>query len=618
MLKVSKNNALIAIIWFIYFFMICINILNDVKINEIILICLNIVAFIALIVNIKKISTSKLILLSGMMVIVYYISMWINNAYSFAFTGIFPIIALLIGVIIAKVICQSSNDRNKLMLGISSVLTLIGLISIDMASCQLISTYLGLLIKWIAKVNYTFIGVFESGIRMKSIITNPNIFASLTSIAILLNIYLYEMKYKQKLVLGMLLINMVAFLYTFSLGASLVLIFCVVMYLIFNRKNDLINKIYLIGVTGVVALLCVAIGFKGMGKNDIISFLPLITLFIGYLIIQSLIPKRETFAEQVFPKLLKHKWLFLGVLLVCILCMFTMGKSIYFNDDNREKEISVSLGEGSHHISLEFDRYVNANIEIYGQTYEQASRREYDVLYSSDLEGENLEIDVFAYPNNKSINIKIYAFDDAMLKKVKIYDLFGHLEKNVTIDYMLIPNFIENRLSPFSYNQNAVQRFTFFIDGIKIWFQNPIIGNGPSAFINNFYKVKTSNYNTWSSHNFLIDILADVGILGFGLMIFLIIYIFSLIIKNRKSENREIILNLGIIYSFILLHSLIELTFLYIPYLITFGIVCGMIENESKKEMKNKYIVKFNAILPILILITNVSIIFIDLMKKFA
>lgn len=614
-----KNNILLITVCLIYFFMTCVNIINIEKINGTIMICLTIITMLSMFFSLKDVKNSKIMFIISLFLITYYISMIYLNTPEYRWTGMFPVIAMFSGFIISRILGANKENINKLIFVITIMITFIGLVSIDMVSFNLISAYLGLIIKWVTGFIYLNLTVFEEGVRMKSIITNPNIFASLTAISIFLNLYLSEKKYKKKVVTYMLLVNIAAFLYAFSLGATLFLGICMLIYLIINRKNNIMEKIYFLGVTFLVAIVCVGIGINGMGKECLIpyaespfmklfiSFLPLGTLFFGGIILLGLVEKKDKFLINVWPKIIKYRYVYLGVILLLIYFGSWILKPVQFNSENQEKNISFALAEGEYKIQMFFDRDVSVNILIYGQNDEQAGKREYDVLCEENVDGKEIEIDFSTYEKNKNINIKLKTNEEAVLHNMKLLKADSTFIKNIKMDYALLPDFIENRLSPFSSNQNSLQRFTFFIDGLKIWLQSPIIGNGPSAFENNYRLIQTSNYSTWSSHNFFIDTLCDVGIVGILCISALIIYMLYLVIKKFVKSNDSVIGLLGVIIIYMLGHSFIEINFIYIPYIFTFGILCGIISVQSDETIKNKVMGNINLVLIVGLNIVNIA-----------
>ena len=142
------SNILIGIVWLMYFFMICINLGSRFEyINTMMLLLASIVLFGVMFFNSEKIKNSKMVMLSSVFVIVYYVSLFLMSKKVISYDGMLLPIAFFVGVVISKIICYDKQNINKLVFALVTILTFVGLISIDIASYNLISAFLGLLIK---------------------------------------------------------------------------------------------------------------------------------------------------------------------------------------------------------------------------------------------------------------------------------------------------------------------------------------------------------------------------------------------------------------------------------------------------------------------------------------
>ena len=89
-------------------------------------------------------------------------------------------------------------------------------------------------------------------------------------------------------------------------------------------------------------------------------------------------------------------------------------------------------------------------------------------------------------------------------------------------------------------------------------------------------------------------------------MISLIVYILYLAIKKQQVTDENIVPLLGVIFVYMIGHSMIELNFIYIPYLLTFGIICGIISAQSAKPVENKVFTRINTAIIFLLSISNI------------
>ncbi len=62
--------------------------------------------------------------------------------------------------------------------------------------------------------------------------------------------------------------------------------------------------------------------------------------------------------------------------------------------------------------------------------------------------------------------------------------------------------------------QNASDRLTFSKDGLRIFLDNPLVGTGGGTWQDTYYKYQSFSYNSTEAHNFYIQFLTEVGIIG--------------------------------------------------------------------------------------------------------
>ena len=72
--------------------------------------------------------------------------------------------------------------------------------------------------------------------------------------------------------------------------------------------------------------------------------------------------------------------------------------------------------------------------------------------------------------------------------------------------------------------QNASDRITFSKDGMRIFLDNPLIGTGGGTWQDTYYKYQSFAYNSAEAHNFYIQFLTEVGIIG-GIIFITIMFI---------------------------------------------------------------------------------------------
>jgi O-antigen ligase len=77
------------------------------------------------------------------------------------------------------------------------------------------------------------------------------------------------------------------------------------------------------------------------------------------------------------------------------------------------------------------------------------------------------------------------------------------------------PILSSNRLQGLMANENMIQRTVFFSDGMKLFRNNPVFGNGMGSFESLVCGYQDFYYETKYFHNNYIQVLLDNGIIGF-------------------------------------------------------------------------------------------------------
>lgn len=143
-----------------------------------------------------------------------------------------------------------------------------------------------------------------------------------------------------------------------------------------------------------------------------------------------------------------------------------------------------------------------------------------------------------------------------------IFLFIGTSLKNV------LPQNISVRLENINLNQHSVlERFTFYKDAMKVLADYPIIGAGGGAWASLYEQYQNNPYTSRQAHNFFLQYLIEVGIIGFVIFMSFILYIFYKYIRgyikgNEEDRNRHF-LYLIIVLS-ILIHSILDFNMSYV------------------------------------------------------
>jgi O-antigen ligase len=132
----------------------------------------------------------------------------------------------------------------------------------------------------------------------------------------------------------------------------------------------------------------------------------------------------------------------------------------------------------------------------------------------------------------------------------------------------LLPANVETRLENINFQQHSVlERLTFYRDASKLIADYPLIGAGGGGWATLYERYQDYGYTSRQAHNFFMQYLVEVGILGFIIFMAFILYIFYKYIKGyikKDEENRDSHFLYLILTISILLHSLLDFNMSYV------------------------------------------------------
>lgn len=132
----------------------------------------------------------------------------------------------------------------------------------------------------------------------------------------------------------------------------------------------------------------------------------------------------------------------------------------------------------------------------------------------------------------------------------------------------LLPDNLETRLENINFQQHSVlERITFYKDSIKLFKDYPAIGAGGGGWAVLYEKYQNNPYTSRQAHNFFLQYLNEVGILGLIIFMGLLVAVYTLFIKKSFSSSREQTTSQLIFYMIsisILIHSILDFEISYV------------------------------------------------------
>ena len=424
------------------------------------------------------------------------------------------------------------------MFAVSTALA--SLLSIDQLSTRFLSSpFLWLMNKF--STDYVDVGGVETGVRMVSIYRNPNIFAGCIGLGVLLSLGLAvteERKGARRGYLACLALNALAFVLSFSMGASGAIVAAFVLYLVLElpqrRARLLLTMLETLVLTVIAAFPIYLTAFDGWnGLNPV----PLVCAILAAAL---LVVLDERLGRKLADVLSGHGKLFAIVVaaLAALLAIYAFLSMTVTGSTtlNAGEWLRRSAYPAAGTYSLDVQAVGDVSVTIESQNMQDTMMHTSSVLYEGSANGAS-----FTVPEDSMVVYFNFSADQTTALESAAYQ--GEAGSgSVPLGYKLLPGFIANRMQGLRANQNAIQRLVFFQDGMKLFRQSPILGLGLGGFQNNVYSVQDFYYTTKYIHNHYIQALVDTGIIGFAAFAVMLLLTVPALLKGKLSRPQGIAL----------------------------------------------------------------------------
>ncbi|MBW4081596.1 O-antigen ligase family protein [Paenibacillus sp. S150] len=157
----------------------------------------------------------------------------------------------------------------------------------------------------------------------------------------------------------------------------------------------------------------------------------------------------------------------------------------------------------------------------------------------------------------------------------------------------ILPANMETRLENINFQQHSVlERITFYKDAMKVIKDYPILGAGGGGWTSLYEQYQNNPYTSRQVHNFFLQYLIEVGIVGFIVFMGFIGYIFYKYIRAYLKREKDEFHNgffFFIIALSILLHSLLDfnLSYAFMGILVFVGLAGIGVAMDSRPLRRN-------------------------------
>ena len=423
---------------------------------------------------------------------------------------------------------RREKRMNTLLLALSVVSAVVGIVSISSGFGDLFATVLSPITQ-----AFTQTGGVETGVRITSILGNPNIYGGLMGLGIFATLALLVGSTsitERRISLFLLTLNSIAFMLAFSMGATGAIAAGFILLLVLIPKKQRGALFASMLLTLVLTLVGIAVAFPLLETSA-----GLISLAVA-LGCAALAPVFDHYAVRpVLCYCDNHRRMVTGGLIALVaLCAsfvffaLTLTGSI---DLNAGETLRRSAYPTAGDYTLVVDASAPVSVTIESQNNQEAIIHSSTILYTGPAEDA-----VFTVPEGSLVTY--FHFSSAApvtIDRATWSD--GTTAEELPLKYQLLPGFISNRLQGLKANENAIQRTAFFEDGLKLFALHPITGNGLGGFENGVMQVQDFFYETKYVHNHFIQTLCDAGAPGLVAFLALLATAGLSLIKGRKNEK---------------------------------------------------------------------------------
>lgn len=456
---------------------------------------------------------------------------------------------------------------------------LAALFSIDMLSTHWLSVPL---FRFLQRFSLDYIMIsnnaVETGVRMNSLYENPNVYAGVAGLGVLLALELAvtaENKKERCFHLVCLFWNALSFLLVFSMGASGTIAVAFLVFLVLERRERKGALLALMIETFLLVLVCVFPiyltafdGWKGFQPVPLLcalggaAVLCAADLFVGRKVSQHLVGRGKLLTVLIVAVLVV-----IGAF-AALAMNLTGPASLGSGESLRRAEYPAA---GTYTLDVQASGAVTVTIE--SQNQEETMMHTSTYLYSGDAQGAE-----FTVPEDSLVvYFNFWSSDSVTLDAVSYSGSGG--QGSLKLNYKLLPGFISNRLQGLFANENAIQRTVFFADGMKLFQESPLIGQGLGAFQNGVRHIQSFYYVTAYAHNHYIETLLSTGIIGLILFVgMLALCAAAVLLSLRKEHADPLAPGLGAALVFIMGHGAVEVVLsfsFYLPIALgVLGLIC--------------------------------------------
>lgn len=458
----------------------------------------------------------------------------------------------------------SKKDVRGVLWALAAVSAIISLVCIDSAVpgdlFQSFESFTGRL-----GASYDFIYDRQTvASRLNGIYNDSNISGSIGGLGAIVALYLAHTgdKFWKRLIAFFLAgASAVGLILAVSRGALICFGLALVVWLIAAGKGQRLSLFLLLLFSGGVAAVAAALSMPVIGE-DVGRPLAL-TFAAGPAMFALDLGVRKLILPWFAPAVDRHKKLALA-LLACfavlgaagVTTILTSMEPFSFEEEGGSFTRAVSLEPGDYTITGDWDVKEGGTLVVYSRSEAQALLSQSTTLYSGPMTEEEIP---FTVPE-ESARVWFYfryAGTSGTVRSAVLSDGTA-----IPMKYKLVPETIASRVQPgLRYDISFLLRVEFMKDAWKIFKLSPVLGSGLGSTENLYPAVQSFFYASLYVHNYLLQALADMGVLGCAGLLALVLGSAWLLLRRLHEERDALAAMLLACWAMINAHGMMEFIF---------------------------------------------------------
>lgn len=484
------------------------------------------------------------------------------------------------------------------------------LVSLDMIATRYLSDWV---LELLASVTPDYAEVMQTvvsslrGARLSSLFTNPNIFAGVAGIGVMLSLGLVMSSSSKKercIHTVCLYVTSLVFVLAMSRGGIATIGVAFLLYLALESRERRSRLFILMVETLLLTLGSVAvITSTSYGEWTGPNWTPLVCAALG----AAALCVVEQVNNWLADKLRGHGRIGLAFTGLAVVLAGVYAFLAFRLTGPAELEPGEYLTRalypepGTYSLSVQADGPVN--VHIYSYDMQQLLTVGNTSLYSGGADGAEFTVPEGAM----SVFFRFSAGEAVTVEAAGFQGAAGEEETEIPLAYKLLPEVLVARFQGARASNTFIERITLFADGIKLFRRSPVLGLGLGGYENGLKSVQSFYLETKYAHSHYVQALCDTGAVGFVLFVGLLVTSAAgILLVRRKGSFSPMVSALGGALAFMAGHAAVEVDFSIYCFLpiayATFALI-GLFTEEAFPQFPKKRAVQTGAVLVVSVLL---------------